>query len=94
MKRSTCGLFPLPAGQRLGDVIDEGHRAVGIGGDDGVADAGEGDAELLALLPYPGFALFDFSPRPVQAFGQQADERAGEHKNNQLCRRRRVRDLE
>ena len=39
-----------PACQRLGDDVEEGHSALGVDGNDRVADAGQGDAEPFLLL--------------------------------------------
>src|SRR5207248_298757 len=43
-----------PAGELLGDVVHEGDTAVGIGRDDGVADARERPGEPPALLTLAG----------------------------------------
>ena len=80
----------IPAGQRLGDVVEKAHRAVTVGRDHRVADARQRDAQPFVRLPLSGFALLGFSPRPVQALGQQADERAGEQEDDQLWRGGRI----
>ncbi len=50
LERDAHRLGLRPAGQRLGGRVQEGDGANGIGGDDGVADAGERDAEPLPLF--------------------------------------------
>jgi hypothetical protein len=52
-----------------------------------VADAGESDAEPLAVDPLSLSRLLGLQARSMQAFREQADERAGEHEHQQLRRR-------
>ena len=44
------GVGERPSGQRLGDRIEVIDAAVGIGGDDAIADGGEGDLEPVPPL--------------------------------------------
>src|SRR5208337_3996809 len=44
------GVGREPAGQRFGYAVEEGHPACGVGGNDGVADAGKGDPQPFRLL--------------------------------------------
>ena len=55
-----------PAGQRLCDSVHEGHAAVGIRRDDGVANARQCDAEPFRLLAQ---GLLGAAPRHENALG-------------------------
>ena len=49
VERHPLGLGLGPAGEGLGDGVEEGDAAAGVGGDDGIADAGEGHPTLFGL---------------------------------------------
>ena len=65
-----------PSGHRLGDRIQIGHATVDVGGDDGIADAGERHPHQLAALARP-------APGGAHGLADRDDQRAGER-----CRRR------
>ena len=76
-ERKAHGLGGLPAREALRFRVDEGDTAPGIGGDDGVADAGQGDGlEQTAGLHAP--------PETVQGLGQDADEDAADDEHEPL----------
>ena len=48
-QRLAPGLRLREAGQRLGHAVQGRDSALGVGGDDGIADALQGDREMLTL---------------------------------------------
>ena len=58
---ASLGLGGMPRGERLGHGVHEGDAGLGVGGDHGVADAGEGHAEPLLLSCEGRFQLQAFA---------------------------------
>ena len=56
-QRLAQGLGAGPAGQALGDGVHARHAARGVGGDDGVADGLQGDAQVFLARPQPRLGL-------------------------------------
>ena len=63
LQRPAGGLGLRPAGQRLGDGVEEGDPALGVGGDHRVADAGQGHPEPLALAVQPLLGPLPLDPQ-------------------------------
>ena len=76
VQRLTRGLPLRPAGQLFGDTVEVVDAPVGVGADDGVADAPERHLQHLALLVRS-------SLRRPERLAEADDERAGEEVGGQ-----------
>jgi hypothetical protein len=75
-QRPPDGVAQRPARQRLGRRIQEGHPGLGVGREDGVAEARQRDR--VAALAGRGAAV-----RAVQGFTQAADDHPGQREERQ-----------
>ena len=75
LRQGSARRFRLrPAGQGLGHAVEECDPAIGVGADDRIADAGQGDAQPLALggqLPLGALAGGEDGLRVLQGDGPE-----------------------
>jgi hypothetical protein len=75
-----------PADEGFSNPVHKVHSPLSIGSNHSIADAVESDANPFPFLPFPEFTCLSCPPGLVQAFCEQARERAGKEKDDQLCR--------